>query len=353
MTHSRLLRGLEALSGLEAYDVGSIHGTAALPGRMAALTVFRNILGLRRKLSREHYDMLLLHHAIMPAALVKLALILLVVPRSLQNRTLVFFHGGRFERIPFLRFWLVRRLLEFPFGRARRFYFLSDPERLGFMRYFPDLPYAMFRNYAESDEPIRHRVPHRGSLRLLFVGRVAAVKGIFVVLDALDRLNEALVDFELTVVGSGPDLERVREWCTSSVYSDRVRFAGYLAGDALLDAYRSADVLVFPTMHPEGFPYVLIEAMRAGLPVVSTSEGVLPHYVKDDETGYLVPPNDSEALARAILRLSDPSVLFRLSTGAYACFREYFAKSRAESFYRGLVAEIAGPSSSPNASSDS
>jgi glycosyltransferase involved in cell wall biosynthesis len=83
-----------------------------------------------------------------------------------------------------------------------------------------------------------------------------------------------------------------------------VEFAGVVSGEAKRRVLAEADVFVLPTRYPpEGQPFAILEAMAAGLPVVSTPRGAIPDMVEDGVTGLLLPEGDEAALAEALRRL--------------------------------------------------
>ena len=82
---------------------------------------------------------------------------------------------------------------------------------------------------------------------------------------------------------------------------DRVQFLGVLTGEKKFAVYAESDVLCHPTSF-DTFPIVILEAMAAGLPVVSTYHSGIPDMVDDGETGFLVEPHDASALADRLAR---------------------------------------------------
>jgi glycosyltransferase involved in cell wall biosynthesis len=143
-------------------------------------------------------------------------------------------------------------------------------------------------------------------LRALFVGSVAAFKGVPAMLESLDRLQDAPI--EMTFVGPGaahiPD----------RFMSDRrVRFAGAVSRSDVMQYYRDADVLVFPS-HSDGFGMAQVEALGWQLPIIaSRSCGRL---VEDRVNGLLLPEVSAEAIASALREVMQPGVLARLSRAA-------------------------------------
>lgn len=145
--------------------------------------------------------------------------------------------------------------------------------------------------------------------RLLFVGSLIPEKGPDVLIDAFRRALAERPDLRLTIVGSGP--RRYVEGLRDEARGLPVRFAGRLERAAVIEAYRSHDVLVFPSVWGEPFSLVPLEAMAMGLTVVATSTGGTPEAVVPEKTGLLVPPRDAAAMAAAILRVVQDSSFAR------------------------------------------
>jgi glycosyltransferase involved in cell wall biosynthesis len=161
--------------------------------------------------------------------------------------------------------------------------------------------------------------------RLLYHGRVDRRKGVLDFLDALALLRERSVPFAATVSGIGPDVEASRDKAAELGFSeDAVRFTGYADYERAPDLYRQADVFVSPT-YAEGFSNTILEAMAAGLPVVSTDTVGVADCLRDGENGLLVQPGDVPALADALARIVEDEPLRRriAATGLEECRRVY------------------------------
>ena len=156
-------------------------------------------------------------------------------------------------------------------------------------------------------DPIRYAGKSMGrGGDLLFVGRLAAVKGVPVLFEALALARQSRPNLRLTLIGDGP--ERSILEAEAEPLGDAVRFVGYQSQDAVALALKRADALVLPSF-AEGVPVVLMEAMAAGIPVIATQIAGIPELVEHGISGLLVPPGDSGALANAILSsLADPDL---------------------------------------------
>jgi glycosyltransferase involved in cell wall biosynthesis len=170
-------------------------------------------------------------------------------------------------------------------------------------------------------EPRKHQGKGR---RLLFVGRLAAVKGVPVLLDAVAQLSQDHPDAELVIAGDGPDRQRLESRAKDLGISDRVRFLGYQSQSQVRKLLRETDVFAMASF-AEGVPVVLMEAMAAGVPVVATRIAGVPELVDDGACGFLVPPGDTEALAERIsLLFDDPASRNRFAGAGRAKVEQEF-----------------------------
>ena len=153
---------------------------------------------------------------------------------------------------------------------------------------------------------------------LLFVGRLAAIKGLLVLLDAVAALRPRYPDLQLVLVGDGPDRARLEARAAEPDLAGAVRFTGYRAQAEVADDLAACDVFVLPSF-AEGVPVVLMEAMAARRPVVATRVAGVAELVEDGASGLLVPPGDPVALTAAIDRLlADASLRGRMGTAGRA-----------------------------------
>lgn len=144
---------------------------------------------------------------------------------------------------------------------------------------------------------------------VVYAGRVSFEKRVDVLVETAKLLAGRA---RLAVVGEGPALG----WLKERLGDTDTVFTGFLDGHDLSAAYATGDVFVFPS-DSETLGFAAIEAMAAGVPVVAADAGGIPHIVKDERTGLLVPPGDAPATAHAILRLlADADLRGRLARAA-------------------------------------
>lgn len=162
--------------------------------------------------------------------------------------------------------------------------------------------------------------PHRDALRkklgltgttFIYVGRLWWGKGINYLLEAFEAVQrQSVTQVSLLVVGDGPEEAKLKQFCIDRGVRNVV-FSGFKQKPDLPRYYALADVFVFPTL---GDPYGLVvdEAMACSLPVISTTAaGEIRDRIVDGVNGYLVPPEDSVALAARMLELERDPLLRR------------------------------------------
>ena len=142
-----------------------------------------------------------------------------------------------------------------------------------------------------------------GDVLLLSVGRLSAEKRLDVLLRAFAVAHEEAPGLRLAVVGEGP----ARQDLEASA-GEGVAFLGELRGPALADIYASSDIFCFPST-TDTFGQVLLEAGASALPVVAVAAGGATELVRPGVTGLLVEPDDPDAFAAALLKLSRSEAL--------------------------------------------
>ena len=160
--------------------------------------------------------------------------------------------------------------------------------------------------------------------RVVFAGRVITAKGIAVLIRAMRGVRG-----ELVVCGDGWQLEAMRKLAQRLGVSERVRFTGWLAAEDLARELAEASVVAMPSLWPEPFGLVGIEAGASGRPVVASSTGGVGDWLRDGVNGVLVEPGDARALARALNELlADPGRRRELGTAARETVAARFTPER-------------------------
>jgi glycosyltransferase involved in cell wall biosynthesis len=166
-------------------------------------------------------------------------------------------------------------------------------------------------------DPARYAGPAPdAAAHLLFVGRLAAVKGVPVLFEAMQGLIADHPDLRLTLVGDGP--ERAGLEARAQGLGGHVDFVGYKSQTEVAALLREATALVLPSF-AEGLPVVLMEALAAGVPIVATRIAGVAELVEDGVNGRLVPPGDVMALRAALAEvLGDAELRARMGAAGRA-----------------------------------
>jgi len=141
------------------------------------------------------------------------------------------------------------------------------------------------------------------------ISYLRAYKGHEFFVEAAARVLPRVKDVTFLIVGEGPEEQTIRSQIAAHGLTRQVLMLGFR--EDLLEVFRSLDLFVIPSVEGDTIPQVLVQALAVGLPVVSTTVGSIPDVVKDGETGFVVPPRDSNALARRIELLLEDERLRR------------------------------------------
>lgn len=153
---------------------------------------------------------------------------------------------------------------------------------------------------------------------VLFVGRLSAIKGVPLLLDAFAAIRKTHPDARLTLVGDGPDRAALEARARQSGLGDSVRFSGYQPQEKVAELLAQADIFVLPSF-AEGVPVVLMEAMASRVPVIASRVAGVPELVEDGVSGFLVPPGRLDNLTDRLGQLlSAPELCRRMGKAGRA-----------------------------------
>ena len=247
----------------------------------------------------------------------------------LQRRVVIHLHAGGFRAYYANTSAPMRVLLRFMLSRATRVIVLGEALRESVAGLVDPHRVAVLPNgIADLFPAVPVRAQRTGPMRVLFLGNLMREKGVLDVIEAVRTLRKEGVDIALDVAGGTPsDAEHAALLQAIAGCDARVRLHGVVQGEAKRALLASADVLAFPTWYSnEAHPYVVLEAMCAGLPVVATPRAALRETVVDGETGVLVPERDGAALAAALRTLAtDPAARARMGAAGRRRFEEQYS----------------------------
>ena len=237
----------------------------------------------------------------------------------------------------------IKRLIQFVLRRADRIICLSDRDKELMGNFLSPENISVLRSnvHLPSDQPAGPDRKGRERVEVLFIGGVDPFrKGIYDILKALPIVIDQCEGIKFTLTG-GENTQRALKEALDPCFMPWISYQGWISDVQKWILYQNADLLLLPS-HEEGLPYVLIEAMAYGLPIITTPVGGIPEVVRDGKNGFLIDPGDYEALANRIIHLSRDEPL-RLSMGNVN--RDEFRRSYSQEFifkdldaiYRNLI----------------
>jgi len=291
-------------------------------------------------------------HVAMRGSLWRKALFL-ALARAFGVPTLAHLHGSIFVEFyerecgP-LRRRLVRRALE----RATAVIALSEHWRAYLARMAPAARVVVIPNMVDA-AAVQAGIERSGAVRsssgILFLGEIGRRKGIYDLVCALAQITAVHPEARLVACGSG-ELEAVRRLARELGVERQLELPGWVSGEAKARLLAQAAIYVLPSYN-ENLPVSILEAMAAGLPVVSTRVGGIPDAVRHGTEGFLTAPGAPEELAEHVLLLLRDREL-RAAMGANGRRRalEAFSPAPVLASLEQLYASICGFSSAPRAS---
>ena len=284
----------------------SFHSRGEMIGDIEALGVKVHILGTRSadprsitrlvKIFREHKADIVHFHNSLPIFNGVPAALLARVPVKVMTEHSIYYPGKTGSRLSTSMYFNLRRRLDMVIAcseEVRESHQLEiDPDRTVTIVNGVDLDHFEMSHDNEKTDP--------GIFNIGSIGSLSIQKGYTNLVQAVKILADKNVPVRITFVGKGPLRKELENQVSESGIVDRVTFAG-TTGD-VMTVLPAFDVVAGSSLR-EGLPLSILEAMAAGLPVVTTDVGGNREAVIDGETGLLVPPGDPYALADALENL--------------------------------------------------
>lgn len=180
-------------------------------------------------------------------------------------------------------------------------------------------------------------------LRLLYLSNFLPGKGFDTLLEALAADDAFKTGMALHAYGAWDD-ERFREQCLEIIRTNnlsQVYLNDSVSGAQKWKALNSADAFVFVPRHPEGHPWAIVEAMAAGLPIISTDRGAITESVRDGENGFIVSAENPTELAERISYFCDsPEDAQKMGKSSRQRYESDFTSERMAGRYRQIFNEI-------------
>ena len=175
---------------------------------------------------------------------------------------------------------------------------------------------------------------------VLFLGRLGERKGVYLLLEAIRRLDAELPpEVRVNLCGDG-EVEQVRQQAGAMGIAHRIGHIGWTAGE-LKNQILSRTVLNVLPSYNEGLPMTILETMALGIPNISTRVASIPEVIKDGRTGLLIEPGDVDQLTSALrLMLTDRTLRQHISSNSFNLINEQFSLSHTVGCLMSIYDEI-------------
>ena len=257
----------------------------------------------QRLLTEKNIRIVQVNPSLIPVPLLRDAFIILVA-KIFRRKVIVFFHGWKENVVRALNNRsLIRRVFKFIYTKADITMVLSSRFKEDLVKFgWPPGSIKITTTMYVADEILPAKDRSNMDPRFLFLGRLSHLKGIGELIDAAKILADKNLDFEFLMVGHG-DRKGVVENYKSRIkeynIENRFHFTGRLEGRKKYQAFADSDIYVFPSW-TEGCPTSVLEALGAGLFVISTDVGALKDIIREGENGRIVRCRDAQHLAEVM-----------------------------------------------------
>ena len=230
----------------------------------------------------------------------------LLISKLLRRRVILQFHGGSLSA--FDRTKLMRDVFRWALSIPEAIVLLAKSEKKNLEKLGISTNLTVIPNAVDIAE-YRGRVErvHSGHVRrLVYMGRLVREKGMFEVMEAIKILSadQRFPGIEFRIAGSGPARQEIERWVSDHRLERHIKVIGPIYGKDKVDFLQQADVFVFPTYHPEGLPYSILESLAAGTPVIASKVAGIPDVVVDRVHGILIDAKDPRQIVDAVHELS-------------------------------------------------
>lgn len=224
---------------------------------------------------------------------------------------------------------LIRAASHFGLRHADLLRPVSNSARAQLERYAPGKPQMQFMAWTDAEAFLRavRAQPPSACTDLVYAGTLIPRKGVHILIDAFARIAAEQPEAQVWLVGKDENVEyaaALRAQCARLGMTERIHFVGMVSQSELAGYMARGRALVLDSLS-EGLPRVVIEAMINGLPVIASRVSGTPDVIHDGDTGYLIPPDNVDALTAALRALYANPDLDGMAARAQSFARSFFS----------------------------
>jgi glycosyltransferase involved in cell wall biosynthesis len=261
-----------------------------------------NILPRLLKMIRKHrIDLVHLNAPFEKDAVIRDYVVFYVSKYILKKKVVLHIHGGYLLMNPPAPGSVFAYMIKKMFTDADVKIVLSELERQAILKSY-NINCIALPNAIDNMPGTMPPKTFQGKLNFIFLGRLVESKGVFLIVDVFRELESYFGSFHFDIYGNGPDMNKFLE-LLSDMKGLSYTYKGVARGDEKWDALKAADVFLLPSLHGEGLPVALLEAMRCGcIPVVS-DDASMPDVVRHNYDGFIVDKGSKEDLKSTLLNI--------------------------------------------------
>ena len=260
------------------------------------ITIYRNLLDLLRK---QKPKLILIPISQTTLGFLKDSIFILLAAFS-PTKIILQLRGSNFKNWMNSANFTTRAFVQFCFNRTKGMIVLGNNLSHLFEDYYRPEQIYVVPNGCDIVIPEANKESEK--VQLLYFANFLPTKGIKEVLEALVILKkEGIEDFEMKAVGAW-DNDDYRQECMALIEENQIEvdFHSPMSGDEKWQSFANADVFLFTPNSPEGHPWVIVEALSAGLPIISTDQGAIVESVLDNYNGFIVDALQPIQIANAL-----------------------------------------------------
>lgn len=224
-----------------------------------------------------------------------------------RRKVIIHLHGGYFKTFYQNGSRLRKRYMEFVFKHVDRGIVLGHCLKHVLGDVLPEDKIDVVYNGIDVKplDEIENQREKNGKFKILFAGVLEESKGFFDLIKAVPTLTRYYPNIEVLIAGRWEDnslKDRVTSHIRENNLEEKIRFLGVVAGDKKIKLFKSSDLFVLPTYFflGEGQPVVILEAMAAKLPVITTDRGSIKEMITDGQNGFIISPRSPHQIAEKI-----------------------------------------------------
>lgn len=295
VTHMKMLSALSKIDdadyNLEFFTIGKRKFVGeGLSKREIISDFFHYLLLVRnKKINLVHINLSMLNNSILKN------FIILLSAKIFLKKTIIQFHGGDIKKVS----WFFKILLSWMVKFANKILVLTD-EQAKIRKYLMTKNQEKVKkipNFIDVENFKCRKQFHLQKVTFLFVGRVITEKGVFEMVKAAQKLYQQNLDFQINIMGDGPDLNNFKDIIIKNHLEKYFIFHGFVKNESVKERiFNNSDILLLPSYYDEGFPYVILEAMSNSMPVIATDAGAISDIIEENVNGFLISKQNANML---------------------------------------------------------